>query len=149
MSDNILRLIPVDPEFVPAASAQEKARDLLASLLPDADEVGTSVFDHVIFVDQGANYARVLCPNCGSELDRQWWQEMMNAASETDFSQLQVTLPCCGSTLSLNELQYVSPAGFARYVLEARNPRGDIRDEDLRLLGHILNSELKEIRAHY
>src|SRR5258708_2739613 len=91
MPDNVLKLIPVDPQYVPEASVRLEARHFLASLVPDAERVEVIVTDQVGFVDQGANFERVLCPNCGSELDMQWWQRAMNSASETGFSQLQVS----------------------------------------------------------
>jgi len=38
---------------------------------------------------------------------------------------------------------------LARFVLEARNPNGDISDENLRSISRILNSDMKKIWAHY
>jgi hypothetical protein len=149
MSDNVLKLIPVDPLYVPEASAQLEATRLLALLVPEAEDVIVTVTDQVRFVDQGTNFERVSCPNCGSELDTQWWQSAMSSASKTDYSQLQVSTPCCGSVLSLNELRYVWPAGFARFVLEVRNPDGDISDNYLFLISRILKCEIRKIWAHY
>ena len=149
MPDNVLKLIPLDPQYVPEASAQFEVKGLLATMLPDAESIKVTVTDHVRFIDQGANFESVFCPNCGSELDRRWWQQAMNAAAKIGFSDLQVITPCCGSTLSLNNLRYVWPAGFARFVLEARNPNGDVSDENLRQIGRLLNSDMRKILAHY
>ena len=97
MSDNVLKLIPVDPLYVPEASAQLEATRLLALLVPEAEDVIVTVTDQVRF----------------------------------------------------NELRYVWPAGFARFVLEVRNPDGDISDNYLFLISRILKCEIWKIWAHY
>src|SRR5258708_37855597 len=91
MSDNVLKLIPVDPLYVPEASAQLEATRLLALLVPEAEDVIVTVTDQVRF----------------------------------------------------NELRYVWPAGFARFVLEVRNPDGDISDNYLFLISRILKCEIR------
>jgi hypothetical protein len=55
MSDNLLRLIPTDEQYVPNDSAQEQARRLLASYVPQAEAVYAEVSDDVRFIDPGAN----------------------------------------------------------------------------------------------
>jgi hypothetical protein len=63
---------------------------------------------------------------------------------------LDVTVPCCGSTVSLNDLDYDWPAGFARFVVEARNPRvGNLSDAEMRELELIVRTRLRPIRARY
>jgi hypothetical protein len=32
-------------------------------------------------------------------------------------------IPCCGSSLNLNQLEYFWPQAFGRYSLAAKNPR--------------------------
>jgi hypothetical protein len=139
----------MDPTYVPEAETQSPARDLLASWLPNAEYVRVSVTDDIRFIDQGSNFEAIFCPKCGAELDKQWWQKVMISASSTVFTNLIVITPCCGSTLSLNELRYVWPAGFARFVLEARNPNGDISEAALNSLSSLLKAEMKKIWAHY
>lgn len=150
MSDNYLRLIPTDPRYVADSVALERARDYLAGVVPDADEVAATVTDDVNFVDMGANFERVSCPQCGHELDVAWWQDAMDASGETNFATLDITTPCCAAATSLNDLRYEWPAGFARLVLEARNPNvRDIEEADAAALSSILGTPVRRIWAHY
>jgi len=149
MSDNILKLIPIDPLFVPDEQAQQAALDLFSSWLPMADAVSGTASDEVNFVDQGANWERVACPACGQALDEAIWQAMMDAGFPTHFADLTVTMPCCGAIGSLNDLQYEWPAGFARYVLEALNPAADLDENQLHQLEQIIGCRIRKIWAHY
>ncbi len=73
----------------------------------------------------------------------------MNAAYETEFRELDTITPCCASNVSLNDLVYEWPAGFARFSLEALNPNiRDLEGEVLRDLEAILSCQLKRIWAH-
>ena len=101
MSDNILRLISVDPRFAPSPESAEVTRRQLAELVPDADEVTAVLTDDVMFIDAGINFERVRCPRCGLELDEDWWTEQMDTASTAKFSSLEVTTPCCAARVSL------------------------------------------------
>ena len=150
MSDHLLRFIPTDPSFVPLEPRVELARDLLERLVPDADEVTTSTTGEVEFIDQGGNFERVSCPLCGSEVAIEWWQERMEEAYAEKFSDLVVSMPCCGARSSLNDLDYQGPAGFSRFVLQALNPNvTDLQAEQVSQLSDILQTPLRRIWAHY
>jgi hypothetical protein len=150
VSDNRLRLVPIDPEFVPDNPSAARARDHLAALVPDADQVTQSTAAEVQFVDPGANLEQILCPRCGQEIAVEWWQHRMDDAYGTHNTILIVTTPCCGATVSLNDLNYEWPAGFARFVLEAANPGvAELPREEVAKLGEIVGSPLRVIWAHY
>lgn len=121
MSDSSLRLIPTQPTFRPTPKAAESARALLSKLVPNANEVGAQFLDEVEFVDSGQNWAGVKCPHCGHDLE-DWWLEAMDTAAESSFTDLAVQTPCCAFQTSLNDLNYVRPAGLCSFVLEAMNP---------------------------
>ncbi len=123
MSENYLKLIPNNPQFVPAEDAQIQVVNLLERLLPYADERSVWVTSEIAFVDPGGNLNAVYCPNCGSELLASgWWQQAMDKAYANRFRDLSVQMPCCGTALSLDNLRYEWPAGFARSWIEIRNP---------------------------
>jgi hypothetical protein len=138
--------------FVPVEDARERARLLLADLLPEADQVTAETHDETVFVDQGENFLRVLCPVCGTELPTGWWTTSMERACESRFVDLDVITPCCGRRSTLNDLNYDWPAGFARFILEACNPgivsRG-LDLDDLRRLEEIVGCNLRTVRGHY
>lgn len=149
MSVNVLRLIPTHPDYVPDAPAIEEAQRLFASLVPEADDVRVTITSEIAFIDQGSNFERVVCPVCGSELGVRWWQEVMDTAHAAKFVNLVVTVPCCQNECSLNDLRYEWPAGFARFVLEARSPNADLTGAQMHTLEQILGCTLKKIWAHY
>src|SRR5918912_1371137 len=101
MSDNILKLIPQDPSFIPGSNLQLAALERLSSFLPAAQATSIKITDSVEFVDQGSNFEQVSCPNCHRTLDISWWQTAMGRAYETGFTQLSIVTPCCGTKNSL------------------------------------------------
>ncbi|WSH63252.1 hypothetical protein U8Q05_16350 [Rhizobium ruizarguesonis] len=46
----------------------------------------------------------------------------METGSADGFKDLNTVAPCCGATVSLNDLRYVWPAAFGHFALEAHNP---------------------------
>ena len=145
MSDNYLRLVSVDPQWVPSASAVEAGVELLTAFLPEADEVAARPEEGIVFYDAGANTETVSCPACGSEIT-EWWGDAMDAAFESELSDLSITTPCCAAKSSLNDLKYVWPAAFGRFALEAANPAtNDLTAEQLASLERVLGTALKTI----
>jgi hypothetical protein len=122
MSETWLRIIPIDPNYVPDAARQGKAVQLFQSLVSEADDIHVRITEMVQFIDQGTNFERVVCHNCHAEISTGWWQHAMDTAHEEHFSNLDIITPCCHTTMSLNDLDYEWPAGFARFRLEAMNP---------------------------
>jgi hypothetical protein len=124
MSDNWLQLIPNDPLFRPTPENAEHARRLLASFVPDADEVSSELKPGIEFFDPGGNWSGVECPVCGVDAE-EWWAEAMDSAHAGGFSNLLCVAGCCGAEVSLNEMRYLWPAAFGSFALVAMNP--DIR----------------------
>jgi len=144
MSDDILSVIPVDPEYVPDHSAQQMGQALFSSFVSKADEIKMFVYDEVHFIEPGENFNSVTCPVCGADISA-WWQEAMETAYNQQFTDLTVTTPCCSSTGSLNDLNYDWPAGFASFVLQARNPEIDVNDAQLGMLASMLKCQLRKV----
>ena len=70
-------------------------------------------------------------------------------AFEAGFATLTVTVPCCGGQVSLNDLRYDWPCGFARFELEAWNPNRDrLTADELAQLAAALGCEVRQILAH-
>lgn len=150
MSDTIFQLIPDQPAYVPDEETASLAEQFLRSHLPGASEVYAEVSEEIRFIDAGANYESVSCPICGKEIANEWWLAAMDEAYESQFNNLDIVVPCCGSKASLNNLDYHSPQGFARFVLSARNP--DIQGLDgqaMQELEMIVGSKLRAIVSHY
>jgi hypothetical protein len=119
-------------------------------LVPDAYEVTVEVSDTIQFFDAGTNWEKTLCPSCRRDVPIEWWQEAMDAAYSSGFHDLMSEVPCCGLTLSLNELHYDYPQGFARFALIARDPNvKGITESSRQELDDILNCLLRVIWSHY
>ena len=150
MSDNYLKLVPVDTSFVPAPEAQSAAASLLRRLAPHADDVSATASDDVEFIDCGSNWSGVRCPHCAEVLD-EWWPDAMASAASTAFSNLDVVLPCCARTATLTELDYIWPVHFGRFVLQARNAgiEGQMPADHVLELESLLGCPLLVVLAHY
>jgi len=175
MSDNYLRIIPINPDFVPTEEAQIDAYRQFGCLaygkpLPEfhlqtiSDKDGElvraghrdwcllmRVFDQPHFIDNGCNLERVSCPLCGALLTFEFWHEELDKASNhhfTHFTDLRCTLACCGASVSLNDLDYEWPVGFARFELEALEGRRLV-SEEISQLEQIIGCSLRQIMAHY
>src|SRR5687767_745794 len=122
MSDDWIALIPEDPHYIPDAAKQSRARTHFSEIAPDADEIQVKVCETIEFFDCGANFERVLCPSCRSEIPIAWWQDRMTDDYSDGFTLAKYELPCCNTRHTLNELAYEWPQGFARFALDAMNP---------------------------
>jgi hypothetical protein len=148
MSDNWLQFIPVDPNWIPTPAAAERAVALLSAIAPQAEEVNAEFKEQVEFFHPHSNWEGVECPVCGADIES-WWDEAMEAASQSGFTDLTVNTPCCGAATSLNDLRYAWPAAFGRFVIEAMNP--NIRDttpEQDGAMAECVGSALRKVWVH-
>ena len=148
MSDNWITLIPTDARFVPERERQAKARDRLAEIVRQADEVEVECHDEVQFFDCGGNFECVRCPACRAELPVAWWSDLLAAESQRGYPFDAHTMPCCGVSATLHALVYELPQGFARFALSAMNPRIGFDDRMREQLESILGTKLLVIYRH-
>lgn len=149
MSDNWLILIPEDPQLVPDANRQVRAKDRLALIAPQSDEIQIILHDRIEFFDCGASYERIECRNCGAELSLDWWNSRMLEDYDHGFKLNSYSTPCCQASSTFNDLRYIWPQGFGRFGLSARNSnmaRLDARH--LQEISRILGVELRVIYRH-
>ena len=148
MSDNWLRYVPTDPHFRPEPASVTAAELLLRSFAPQAESVGSELYESVIFIHPGSNWSGVACSACGIDAEP-WWEEAMSSAAEARFVSLNTVAPCCGATVSLNELGYRWPAAFGCFVLEAMNPNiKGLSRHQVEQLAMTLGSAVREIPVH-
>jgi hypothetical protein len=147
MSDNWVHIISTSPEFVPADDdVVRRALDIVRTTAPRSDEIETALTDRPEFFDCGSNWSGVKCPRCHADLEGAWG-DWMSAADET--GKLQVVATCCGAQLSLDELDFGWPCGFARFAISARNPDlAEFPRAKLRELGRLLGTDLRIIWQH-
>lgn len=149
MSDNWVRLVPIEPNWTPAPEAVERAREIWASLVSTAEDVVARYEEGVVFYDASGNSETVSCPVCRSELATSWWSNAMDQAYMLNFTNLGIVVPCCGARTSLNDLLYDGPAAFGCFSLEAKNPNLAAIPESGRLaVERALQMSLKAIWQH-
>ncbi len=154
MSDDVLSVIPADPNWQPDAAAGARAAAIVESLAPGvpggvAVEIDATWHDTPTFVDCGQNLERIVCPHCGNEIDTAWWEDFMDAHQEADLATLTTTVPCCSTATTLDVLEYDWPCGFARFEIAVWNPeRTWFTDEELTLLARTLGHPVRQVQAH-
>lgn len=151
MSINMLRIIPDLPSWVPddeVASRLSEAADRLFG--EHSRRVTAEDRGEISFIDQGEWFEKIECPNCGSEIEDAWWQDRMSEAYANNFSDLSIRTPCCNSVMSLNDLVYRLPAGFARFVIEIEElDQTYAREDAIALLSQISGRPMRQIAARY
>ena len=152
MSDHFIRVIPMDPTFVPTEHGELAA-------LAFARERGfagasSQTYEHVSFIDGGENFPRSMpCSSCGFNLadeNRAWTDAMSVAYARIPaFSDLNFLCPSCASPLSLLDISLEgSTHGFARWVLEWPHPGTQLQAEDLASFSKAVGCEVRVIYQH-
>ena len=113
------------------------------------EEIKFEITDSIKFIDQGANFEKVLCNFCGTDIETTAWQNAMDRAFENNFNNLSFTSPCCNKQTSLNDLNYIWPAGFAKFAINISDAQNEIDVNNLKDLQEFLGTPLRIIIAHY
>lgn len=147
MSDSIIKIIPKDPYITIPEQALIDAKQLLEARVA-CDSVSINTAPTPMFIDCGGNLEEIVCPNCGETIDFEWWSEAMDKAFEDSFISMEIIVPCCKSAVSLNDLEYRAPCGFACFSLEIFNPATDVREEVITSVQKLLRTELRIVKAY-
>jgi len=145
MSDYIIKIIPNHEKSIPLIRERTELKNQLR-MLTSSKELIDHLYDEVTFIDPGSNFEGVKCNYCLKELETEWWSDKMEICSLNNFKDMSITTPCCNSNVSLNQLEYIWPVGFARYVIEIMNPD---EDEVIEIEKLIKGENYKLIRAYY
>lgn len=162
MSDQVLKLIPEDKDYLPDREAAEKARSLLESFFPDGEQAETEFSDSLRLIDGGSSLERVTCPLCNetteinpyqeNDAGTEWWYGLDKTLSDSpDLTALRVKMPCCQQAASVLEIDFSGAAGFSKFELCIWNPYAEngISEEQVSELEALLGCKLKKIWAHY
>ena len=144
----ILRIISTDPAYVSNHEQQVQATEFLEKVYPN-NKVQCILKDTIEFVDQGQNFDSIICPFCGRSIETEYWQDAMEKADQNHFTDLTIMTPCCNKKTSLNDLRYITPARFAKFILSIDDPETEIKEIDVTALEKVLNTHLRIIYAHY
>lgn len=147
MSDYIVKIIPQDYTY----SATNEQSNLILKFIKSkikADDIKTFIYETPVFVDCGSNLKTISCPHCGTQLDFSWWGESMDTASENNFKELSIIMPCCGKESTLNDLLYDFPCGFACIEFDILNPSTNFDNQVLSTIKDLLGNPILVVHAH-
>jgi hypothetical protein len=148
MSDNWLIVIPVDPLAKPPPDRAQATFDLLCALRPEAQDPELLTYETPEFIYCGSNFSNVFCPLCQADLGN-WWDNVFHEWCDSkDQRVLSVETPCCGRSISLNDLDFESPQGFACLAIELMNPDSDLEPEEFRQVESTLGAPMRIIWRH-
>ncbi|MGN1008967.1 MAG: hypothetical protein ACI4PV_08465 [Butyricicoccus sp.] len=129
MSEHIVKLIPYLHTYRTNVKNAEAAVEVLKKLV-EADEITFRQSEQPEFSDCGENLTEIRCPRCGALLPMDWWSEKMDEMHAADhFFILEQDMPCCGKSVSFNNLRYEAPCGFSCLEFTIRNPRNEVGKE--------------------
>jgi hypothetical protein len=150
MSDHFLVVIPADPKAELPTSA-DALRDALAGIA-GTDEARVKDYGKLQFIDCGENFEWIICPDCRAEITVEQWRAWIDQDwhGEEGFHLHQHETHCCSARVTLNDLVYEWPQGFARWFVGARNEgRGPLSAEELEALEAVAGMPLKAIAQMY
>jgi hypothetical protein len=140
-------IIPADPLAIPSAERRDVAFDLLRALRPTADEIAVNVSETPEFIYSGGDFETVFCPFCAAAVG-DWFGQALDIWWHGDRRALAVETPCCTRRTSLNDLDFLSPQGFACFAFELMNPWGDLEPEELAQVEKALGMSTRIVWRH-
>lgn len=154
MSDFLVRVFPSEPTWQPTPEAARAAADLVGSILTAggnaADDLEVDHYERLTVIDAGENTDSMTCPACGVVSDASFLDRLMEDHPD-GLESLDVTVPCCGSTVPLTAVEFDWPIGVARFEICVRNPTRDgqgLSPDELRRVGDALGHEVDQVLAH-
>jgi hypothetical protein len=150
MSDSWINLIPEDPLLVPSPACQEEALQRFHEIAPKADKIEICISEMPSFHDCGANFEKISCPSCNTEIPIEWWQTTMDQDYvDEGFELKNYKVPCCGAAHTLHDLHYYWPQGMARFSIESMNPEiGEMKPSHIQEFEEILKTRIRVIYRH-
>ncbi|SNY70505.1 hypothetical protein [Paractinoplanes atraurantiacus] len=157
MSELYIRVIPTDPAWQPTRAAATAAAADVAGLFTgpgdDVESVDPVFYEDITVIDGGEYMEDLFCTRCDAEIGLDWFWSLLNARNGgPTIRDLSATTPCCGTTLTLPDLRFEAPIGFARFEVSARNwtrREWELSAEELTAIGSVLGHPVTQVLAHY
>ena len=143
-------IIPTNPKNSYSRENVTKLIDCLSKQFINK-EIILSIDSSVSFVDCGQEFEKIVCPNCGKEIELDFWHELMEKANANDFSDLTIQTNCCNTSTDLNSLKYIADCGFAKSRIIVSDPETrKINENELLVdIKNICGFDSKIIKTHY
>ncbi|BBH70173.1 hypothetical protein ACTI_68580 [Actinoplanes sp. OR16] len=162
MSELFIRVIPTDPAWQPTAEAAARTVTFVAGLFAGpgdhAEAVEPIYYERITLIDGGEYTQDLFCPRCEADIGLDWFWELVRERNggrmigEPTIHDLSVTVPCCAAALTLPELRFEAPVGFARFEVSVRNwARGawELDEKELAAAEAALGHPVTQVAAHY
>ena len=149
MSELLVRLIPRLHTYR-TNEASARAAVLALQKCVKAEEISFFQSGQVEFFDCGSALNHISCPRCGAAVPLDWWQQKMDEHYKSDhFFVLEEDMPCCSKTVSLNDLRYEAPCGFASLCFTVRDPEEAVGQEAVECLSERFGILFRTVEAVY
>ena len=149
MSEHLVRLIPRLHTYR-TNEASARAAVLALQKCVKAEEISFFPSGQVEFVDCGSALNHLSCPRCGAAVPRDRGQQKMDEHYKSDhFFVLEEDMPCCSKTVSLNDLRYEAPCGFASLCFTVRDPEEAVGQEAVECLSERFGILFRTVEAVY
>ena len=149
MSEHLVRLIPRLHTYR-TNEASARAAVLALQKCVKAEEISFFQSGQVEFFDCGSALNHISCPRCGVAVPLDWWQQKMDEHYKSDhFFVLEEDMLCCSKTVSLNDLRYEAPCGFASLCFTVRDPEETVGQEAVECLSERFGILFRTVEAVY
>ncbi len=150
MSESYAVVIPADPKAAMPETA-EAVREALERIV-GSDRSRIKDYGKLQFIDCGGNFESLACPACADKIELDVWSGWMDEDwhGKEGFHLHRHATPCCGEGVTLNDLIYFLPQGFARWFVSAYDTaHGPLTDAETRTLSELAGMPLRAIYQHY
>jgi hypothetical protein len=148
-------VFPTDPFWVPSRDRADAATAVFGCLVEGESDVEVRTENRLLFESAGAGFGTASCPMCAAVVaknseDMGWFTGQLDRifAEPEGSCTLQATMPCCGGSVSMNDLLYDPVAGFASWSVSVREPRYVIGDRERALVEAALGHEVRVVELH-
>lgn len=155
MSADWTTVFPTDPFWVPSPDRADAATAVFERLVDGEPDVEVPTVARLLFVSAGPEFGTAGCPMCAAVVaknpeDMGWFTEQLDRIfAEPEGSRtLQTTMPCCGASVSMNDLLYDPAAGFASWSVSVREARYAVEDRERALVEAALGHDVRFVEFH-
>lgn len=155
MSADWTTVFPTDPFWVPSPDRADAATAVFGCLVEGESDVEVRPGKQLLFESAGADFGTASCPTCAAVVaknpeDMGWFTGQLDRIfAEPESSRtVQATMPCCGASVSMNDLLYDPAAGFASWSVSVRGARYAVGDRERALVEAALGHDVRVVELH-
>lgn len=148
-------VFPTDPFWVPSRDRADAASAVFGCLVEGESDVEARTEKRLLFECAGADFGTASCPTCAAVAaknpeDMGWFTGQLDRifAEPERPRTLEATMPCCGESVSMNDLLYDPVAGFASWSVSVRGARYAVGDRERALVEAALGHHVRVVESH-